>query len=293
MLQILETYAIVRLMRMSLFKLNLDRCTNLRWLSLAYLRSTDEWLQELLYKIPFLDNSLMLQDCSLSERINISAPQVKYLKLSRHSDNYLKEVNIDAPNLLSYNYMGGNKPVIYFQRISNQLEVNAFINLDRQHLYRLREFLENIKPQKVLASLSPFIHEQCSILQGLAVLKAASSPPSIKSMQLCVYLDNKAQNFLLMNWLLSCCFPETISFSLQSRFNMKPFIVYFYEMLMGNKKSKCYCCSRHYKCWWHGLSVVKVTHLERTYENVEDIKAMLNALRESDAEEFITFGLAL
>ncbi|MED6135701.1 hypothetical protein PIB30_049102 [Stylosanthes scabra] len=250
------------------FKLNLDRCTNLRWLSLAYFRSTDEWLHELLYKVPFLD-SLTLHDGALSERINISAPQLKYLKLSHHYDNYLKE------------------------RISNQLEVNAFIDLDRRHLYRLREFLQNIKPQKVLASLSLFIHEQCAILEGLAVLKVASSPPSIKSMRLCVSFDNKAHYFLLMNWLLSCCFLETISFSLQSRFNMKPFIVYFYEMLMGNKKVKRYCCSRRYKCWWHGLNIAKVTHLERTYENVDDIKAMLNALQESDAEEFITFGLAL
>ncbi|MED6139146.1 hypothetical protein PIB30_081143 [Stylosanthes scabra] len=58
----------------------------------------------------------------------------------------------------------------------------------------------------------------------------------------------------------------------------------FYKMLMGNKV-KCCCCSRHYEGWWHGLNIVKVTYLERTYPNVEDIETMLNALPESDAED--------
>ncbi|MED6147027.1 hypothetical protein PIB30_040135 [Stylosanthes scabra] len=52
------------------FKLNLDSCTNLKCLSLWYLRSPNKWLLELLYKIPFLE-SLILHKCSLSERIDI------------------------------------------------------------------------------------------------------------------------------------------------------------------------------------------------------------------------------
>ncbi|RYR40537.1 hypothetical protein Ahy_A09g046291 isoform D [Arachis hypogaea] len=70
---------------------------------------------------------------------------------------------------------------------------------------------------------------------------------------------------------------------------------YFYEMLMGSKKGECYCFSRGPECWWHGLKVVKITHLERTYENVEDLKAMLNALPFADnyEEEFISFTLEL
>ncbi|XP_057736607.1 F-box/FBD/LRR-repeat protein At5g22660-like [Arachis stenosperma] len=273
------------------FKLSLDSCTNLRCLSLWHLMSPDKWLLELLYKNPFLE-SLMLHNCCSSERINISGPQLKFFTLSHFYDN-LKEVNIDAPNLLSCDYMGIDKPVISFQRISDQLEVNAHMHINHRHISRLREFFQNIKPQKVLASLSLFIFEPLSISESLGILRISSSPPSIKCVELCVLWDNEAPYFPFMNWLLSSCFPESISFSLRSYFKMKAFIVYFYEMLMGSKKGKCDCCSRSFKCWWHGLKVVKVTYLGRTYENVEDLKAMLDALPEFDAEEFITFGLEL
>ncbi|MED6156192.1 hypothetical protein PIB30_012207 [Stylosanthes scabra] len=291
------------------FKLNLDSCTNLKCLSLGDLRSPDEWLPELLYKVPFLE-SLMLHDCCLSERIDISGPQLKFFELVRWS-NYLKEVNIDAPKLLSCKfvgddqYMGDDKPIISFQRISDQLEVNAYIRMDHLHLYGLSEFVQNIKPRKVLTSLSLFINEGRSIRGSLPILQVSSRPPSIKHVQLRVVTDIEAHyvtdieaHYLpLMSWLLSSCFPESISFSLQPYFKLKPFIVYFYEMLMGRDKCKSNGCLMHPQRWWHGLKVVKVTHSGRTYENVEDLKAMLNALPEpkpkSDAEKFITFDLEL
>ncbi|MED6217850.1 hypothetical protein PIB30_021491 [Stylosanthes scabra] len=263
------------------FKLNLDSCTNLKCLSLLYLSSADEWLHELLYKIPYLE-SLMLHNCSLSERIKISGPQLKFFELSNCYNN-VEEVNIDAPNLLSCNYMGDDKPVISFQRISDQLEVNAYIDMNRWHLYELREFFKNIKPQKITESL-PILH-------------VSSCPPSIKSVQLHFVTDKEAHYLPLMSWSLWNCFPESISFSLLPSFKMRAFILYFYEMLMGCNKCKCDGRLMHPKIWWHGLKVVKVTHSGRTYENVEDVKAMLNALPkpepESDVEEFITFALEL
>ncbi|XP_052110106.1 F-box/LRR-repeat protein At5g02910-like [Arachis duranensis] len=87
------------------FKMNLDSCTNLRWLSLQNLRSPNKWFLEQFYWIPFLE-SLMLHNCSMfeHERINIPSPELKFFSLS-HCSN-LKEVNIDAPNLLSCEYDG-------------------------------------------------------------------------------------------------------------------------------------------------------------------------------------------
>ncbi|QHO33404.1 uncharacterized protein [Arachis hypogaea] len=278
------------------FKMNLDSCTNLRWLSLQNLRSPNKWFLEQFYWIPFLE-SLMLHNCSMfeHERINIPSPELKFFSLS-HCSN-LKEVNIDAPNLLSCEYDGKGNPVISFLRISNQLELNAHygVIMNHRHVYSLREFVQNIKPQKVLASLSLFIHEPYSIREilGVGVLQVSSPPPCIKHVQLCFPMNMEARYFPLMNWLLSSCFPKTISFCLQSNFNMKAFIVFFYEMLMDRKKCGCYLRSRSKQCCWHGLKVVKVTHLERTYENVEDLKAMLDALPESPVEELITFGLEL
>ncbi|MED6137397.1 hypothetical protein PIB30_064667 [Stylosanthes scabra] len=127
------------------------------------------------------------------------------------------------------------------------------------------------------------------------ILQVSSRPPSIKHVQLCIVTDKEAHYLLLMNRLLSCCFPESISFSLQPYLKTKPFIVYFYKMLMGSNRCKCDGCLMHPKRWWHGLKVVKVTHSGRTYENVEDVMAMLNALPKLkyNADEFITFALEL
>ncbi|MED6156190.1 hypothetical protein PIB30_012205 [Stylosanthes scabra] len=205
------------------FVLNLDSCTNLKCLSLLYLTNPDKWLRELLYKIPFLE-SLTLYRCILSERIDISGPQLKFFELSNCDDN-VEEVNIDAPNLLSCTYMGDDKPIVSFERISDQLEVNAYIYMDQQHFYGLSEFVQNIKPRKVLTSLSLFINEGRIITESLPILQVSSRPPSIKHVQLRVVTDKEAHYLPLMSWLLSSCFPESISFSLQPYLKMKPFIV--------------------------------------------------------------------
>ncbi|MED6146399.1 hypothetical protein PIB30_034127 [Stylosanthes scabra] len=198
------------------FVLNLDSCTNLKCLSLWYLTNPNKWLLELLYKIPFLE-SLILHNCSICqyERLSISGPQLKFFRLLYCSN--LKEVNIDAPNLLSCDYSGEAKPAISFLRNSNQPELNAYFGMDHRHLHRLREFVQNIKPQEVFHSLSLFIHEPCSFRESLGVLQASSTPPSIKHVQ------------------------------------------FSYEMLMDEKK--CWCYSRHHKCCWHDLKIVKVTHI--------------------------------
>ncbi|XLT07936.1 hypothetical protein HN51_053729, partial [Arachis hypogaea] len=98
----------------SSFKLNLDSCTNLRWLCLWNLKSID--IGDML---PFLEN-LKLGNCFMPKRINISSAQLKVLKLSYCSN--LEELNIDARNLLSFAYEGNNQPGLSFQKSSNQLE---------------------------------------------------------------------------------------------------------------------------------------------------------------------------
>ena len=77
----------------------------------------------------------------------------------------LKEVNIDAPSLLSCGYHGhgASMPVISFLGSSSQLEVNVMIYVDCLNPYKLREFIEHFKPQKVLGSLSLLIHQQFAV----------------------------------------------------------------------------------------------------------------------------------
>jgi len=143
------------------YKIDFDRCQNLKYLSLESCIITNKWFLELFPKFPFLE-SLELDSCTMSEKINISSVQLKVLEISFCSD--MKEVNIDAPNLLSFVYygVGGGSldPIISYLRSSSQLKVymNFFIDY-HHHLCNLREFVQNIKPQNVLSSLSVYIRK--------------------------------------------------------------------------------------------------------------------------------------
>ncbi|XP_020967297.1 F-box/FBD/LRR-repeat protein At1g78750 [Arachis ipaensis] len=278
------------------FKLNFDSCTNLRCLQLIDLKSTgctaiaDKWFLELFSKFPFIEN-LKLFNCSMSERINISSPQLKILQLRFCSK--LKKVNVDAPNLLLFDYSGDDKPVISFMRSSNQLEVNISTNVDFRHFYSLREFTRNM-PQVILASLSLSIGHSFPDDDPYmpALLVSSTTPPSIKHLVLREYSppDSEAlYSQLLMNYLLSNCFPKTISFIYHRRFS---FIEFFYEKLMGSEKGECYCSSGDRKCWWHALKIVSISCSFMTDENA-DFKAMLDASARSFEEKTITFSLEL
>ncbi|XP_015938608.1 F-box/FBD/LRR-repeat protein At1g78750 [Arachis duranensis] len=272
------------------FKLNFDSCTNLRCLCLLYLQSTaiaDKWFLELFSKYPFLE-SLKLGHCSMSERINILSAQLKVFKLS-HCSN-LKEINVDAPNLLSFDYVDDNKPVISFLRGSNKLEVSVCTLVDLRDFYSLRKFIRNI-PQNILASLSLFIYEQFHDYTYLHEFQVSSTPPSIKHLEFKVYSFPKSESPYghLMHCLLSSCFPKTISFRYSRRYT---FIEFFYEMLMGSKKGECHCSSGDRKCWWHALKIVNISCSFMTDENT-NFKAMLDASPKSSDWNTITFSLEL
>jgi len=73
----------------------------------------------------------------------------------------LKEVNIDSPNLLSFRYSGygASEPTISFLKNASQLEVYIHIAVEYEDLCNLREFVQNIKPNNVLTTLSVTIGE--------------------------------------------------------------------------------------------------------------------------------------
>jgi hypothetical protein len=143
------------------FKIDFDRCRDLKKLDLWSMTSTfftDNWFLELFEKFRFLE-TLKFKGCSMPERIDISSAQLKVFELLYCYN--LKEVNIDAPNLLSCRFCcgvgGDSEPIIRFLRSSNQLEVDLQSAMDYFDLGNLWKFLQNIKPQNVLASLSLFI----------------------------------------------------------------------------------------------------------------------------------------
>jgi hypothetical protein len=132
------------------FKIDFDRCRNLKELCLWFIRDTfftAKWFLELFLKFPFLE-SLKLNTCVMPERIDISSVRLKVLELSNCYN--LKEVNIDAPNLLSCGYKGhdASEPNMSFLRSSSQLEVNIQIPVEYEDLCNLRELMQDIKPKQ-------------------------------------------------------------------------------------------------------------------------------------------------
>ncbi|XP_057745231.1 uncharacterized protein LOC130963097 [Arachis stenosperma] len=273
------------------WKLNLDSCINLRWLRLCSMKNTaiaHKWFLELFDKFPYLE-TLQIHRCSMSERINISSSQLKFLDFLWCSN--LKELNIDAPNLLSCDFRGNDTPVITFLSSSNKLKVNVFTDMDFQH-YNLKEFIQNIKPHQVLTSLSLFVDFPLDIEPGV-LQSVSSTPPHIRHLEFRRVPNREALYFPYLNWLLSSCCPETISFLWQSSsyyIDIRPFIVFIYEMLMG----RIGCCRSDHgnKCWWHALKNVKVTCSFIT-RDIVNIKTMLDAWPDSDAEENVRFILEL
>ncbi|KAK2416681.1 hypothetical protein QL285_039062 [Trifolium repens] len=223
------------------------------------------------------------------ERIDISSIRLKVLKLSYCSN--LKEVNIDAPSLLSceYNGIGASEPTVSFLRNSSQLEVNIQIHVDYVDLCNFREFVQNIKPNNVLTSLCLII--KCwSNVDALdpVTLQVSSPPPSIKHLTIFHDSNNKYVFSSIVNILLSSCCPETIS--LRACLFNKELIELFYETLMRRKEDECLCTSDNTRCWWHGLKDVKVTSSMKMDENV-DFKTILESLPGFAFEETISFRL--
>ncbi|MED6156183.1 hypothetical protein PIB30_012198 [Stylosanthes scabra] len=272
------------------FKLNLDSFTNLRWLCLWSLKISDireKWFLELFSNLPFLER-LELSHCSLFERINIMSSQLKVFQLLRCSN--VKEVNIDAPNLLSLAYRGSNQSSISFRRSSNQLEVKVYSIVDFRYLYSLRKCIQNIKPQNILASVSLFIYQSFPIEPKHGAFQVSSIPPTIKGLELRFAPKNEALYFPFMDYLFSCCCPKYISFRLGSYVDSKAFIEFFYDILMGRKE--CHCSSSNKKCWWHALKIVKVACSLKIDENA-DFKTMLDALPKCYSNGKIGFILEL
>ncbi|XP_045792019.1 F-box protein At1g60400-like [Trifolium pratense] len=213
---------------------------------------TEKWFLEILPKFPFLE-TLEIWNCILSETINISSVQLKYLSVSDCSN--LKVVNIDAPNLLTCNLKGfiGSKPIISFlNNISTQLQLRLSISIYDFDIFYVRELLQNIKPQNVFISLSLSI--SCSEGAPRPVfLDIPSPPPSIKHLDLDIEIHSEINETLysdIADFLLLCFVPEYISWNNIYNLETKQFVEFFFETLRRKKDVT--------KCCWRDLKEAKV-----------------------------------
>ncbi|GAU27396.1 hypothetical protein TSUD_356310 [Trifolium subterraneum] len=167
------------------------------------------------------------------------------------------------------------KSVIEAESLINQLEVLVEVTIYYFDVRYVKEVLQNIKPQNVLTSLTLTL----DIFKPIIVdapnpmfLDISTPPPSIKHLDLCIHPMSENLFPYLVDFLLLCCVPATISLSLNT--STRAFIEFFYEKLTGRKDDDCFCRSSDTKCWWHNLKDVKVTNSMKTDETV-DLKTML------------------
>ncbi|MCH80935.1 F-box/LRR-repeat protein [Trifolium medium] len=142
-------------------------------------------------------------------------------------------------------------------------------------LGNLWKFLQNIKPQNVLVSLSLFIIQLSDDVNPV-VFQVSSPPPRIKHLHLGSVPKNEILFSSVVNILLSSCCPATISLNVHPYFCSKAFIEFFYDKLMERKGDDCFCSSSDAKCWWHGLKDVKIRSSMKIEEEV-DLKTMLES----------------
>ncbi|CAJ2665392.1 unnamed protein product [Trifolium pratense] len=231
--------------------------------------------------------SLILYNCKMIERIDISSVRLKVLMLSNCYN--LKEVNIDAPNLfffgqgnlLTCRYKGASvsEPTISFLRNSSRLRVIIRINVDYRDLCNLGKFMQNIKPNNVLTSLYLSISISSNMGGALdpVALYISSPPPSIKQLNILNVPTNKYLFPSVVNILHSSCCPTTITLRVINPAD-KEFIEFFYEMLMRIKEDKCCCRFYDTKCCWQHLKGVKFARRSMKMDKNVDFKTILKSL---------------
>ncbi|KAI4354164.1 hypothetical protein L6164_003057 [Bauhinia variegata] len=244
------------------FKTNMDKCKNLKTLSLSHLRSiiiTDKWLFELLLKFPLLER-LRLARCNFSEKIKVSSAHLKVLEfLDYFPSSILKEVHIDAPNLRSLKYdTSAEMPTLSFLSNSNllQIELNLLF-VSYWDFEKLRQFLQSFGHRSILSCLSIKIDHQYNKFDIDALGDVSEPPPSIKHLNL--WIDPKLQTYVLhlvTSLLCSCC-PTAIH--VRHDYKISDTVIETLCDILRSGKHECYCSPRDIKCWWHILKGLQLT----------------------------------
>ncbi|MCE2056251.1 hypothetical protein HAX54_044350 [Datura stramonium] len=227
-------------------KLILAGCGNLKHLTLKHARMADKSFQENISYFPLLEMLFLLQ-CHALQRITILSDKLKKLSLVRC--HKLKEANIDAPNLLSFEYTGTELP-LSSMNASRLQEVKLHVKSQKQkfHPFELQKFIAGFdgKGFKLfLASRQDVnIYEE---LRGLHLLH--SRVYKIELTKSARMLEN------LLNSHLRDFHPKTLTFMTSP---ISDLLVFIQEKIL--KKEKTPSCCKYYskKCWRHYLEDVKL-----------------------------------
>ncbi|KAK7281283.1 hypothetical protein RIF29_09116 [Crotalaria pallida] len=273
---------------------NMDKCRQLRGLCLSFPRNiiiNNQWLLELFLKFPLLE-SLELEKCTISRKIQISSMQLKVLKFS--SCFKLEEACIDAPKLYSCSYHGCEftMPNAFLFNSSSRLEFNVKFEIGFQvDFLELRKFIENIKPKNFMVSIALDLCYPTDEFNPCVVQNLSVPPPCIKDLHLHLLSDEETLCLPLLIGLLWSCRPASISIKLNSTSCSRTIIKLLCDMLM-ERSNNCCCSNALLKCWWYELKDVRITSPSWKDENsVIDCKTLLDVLPTLSIKEEIKFRL--
>lgn len=218
-------------------------CGNLKNLTLKHGHMSDKFFQEHISHFPLLEK-LFLLECHTLHRITILSGKLKKLSLIRC--HKLKEVNIDAPNLLSFEYTGAELP--FSSMNASQLqEVKLHLKSPKQKL--VQKFIEGFdgKGFKLFLASKQDVNI-CEELRGLHL-------PHFGAYK--IQLTKSARMLeSLLNSHLRDFHPNTLTW----KASLTSDLLVFIQGKILNKEKTPSCCKYYSKkCWRHYLEGVRMT----------------------------------
>ncbi|XP_060205838.1 uncharacterized protein LOC132633437 isoform X2 [Lycium barbarum] len=227
-------------------KILLAGCGNLKNLMLRHAHMADKSFQEYISYFPLLEE-LYLLECHALHGITILSDKLKKLSVIRC--HKLKEANIDAPNLLSFEYTGAE---LRFSSInaSRLQEVKLHLKSQKQkfHSNEVQKFIEGFDAKGFnlfLASKQDvFIYED---LRG--ILQLPSKVYKIELTKSTKILGN------LLNSHLRDFHPKTLTLETSPSSELLTFLK---EEMMNKERTPSCCKYYSKKCWRHYLKEVNM-----------------------------------
>ncbi|XP_009782508.1 F-box/LRR-repeat protein At3g03360-like [Nicotiana sylvestris] len=227
-------------------KLILAGCGNLKNLMLRHTHMSDKSFQERIAEFPLLEN-LFLLECHALRRMTILSDKLKKLSVVRCSK--LKEANIDAPNLLSFEYTGIELP--FSSMNASQLqEVKLHLKSQKQkfHPLEVQKFVQGFEAKGFKLFLASkqdvIIYEE---MRGIHLL------PS-RDFKIELTKSSRVLKNLLSSHLRQF-HPKTLILMTSPSSDL----LAFKKEIMMNKEKTPSCCKYYSKkCWRHYLEDIRM-----------------------------------
>ncbi|XP_006343017.1 putative F-box/LRR-repeat protein At5g02700 [Solanum tuberosum] len=225
-------------------KLILAGCGNLKNLTLKHSHMADKSFHELVSHFPLLEK-LFLLECRTLHRITILSDKLKTLSLVRC--HKLKEANIDAPNLLSFEYTGAELP---------------FSSMNASRLQEVKLHLKSQKQKSVQKFIEGFDGKGFKLF--LASKQGVNIYEELRGLHLSYFGAYKIQLTKsarmvenLLNSHLRDFHPKTLILKTSLTSDL---LVFIQEKILNKEKTPPSCCKYYSKkCWRHYLEGAKMS----------------------------------